>query len=149
MASGAEVCTGIIVLVIIAFAIIIFFKILKYMAYLGQYRTGKAMKKISREGLTINQGYPPQGYYQQPPQQYAYPQPQQPAPPRTDLYRCPRCNTLVQRSDASCPYCRTPLQWGPAVQAYSQQPAAEIICPHCGAPVMPGKPYCSMCGTKL
>ena len=123
MASGGEVCTSIIVLIVVLVGIILFLKLLKYLAYLGQYRTGKAMKKISRQGLTINQGQPPQGYYQQPPPQYynAPPRPQGPPPAAPPAYG----------------------------QAPPQQEAGQLICPYCGANSDPAWTFCPVCSRRL
>jgi hypothetical protein len=106
MASSAgDVCVGIFILVFILLVIITFFKLLKYAGYLGQYRTGKAMKKMSNQGLTINQGYNYDQQYQPAPQQQ-YAPPQQYAQPAGQTKQfCPNCGAAMEPWYNACPKC--------------------------------------------
>jgi len=96
------ICCGTIILLIVLIIIGILVRMSRVAANVGTYRTGKAMKRISKQGLTINQQSPPQ-YYQQP---YAS-QMQQPVyyPPQQQIPMfCPKCGKPSE-GNAFCKYC--------------------------------------------
>lgn len=83
-------CTGLVVVIIIAVVLWILVKGAKFLGYIGQWRTGSALKKMSRDGVTIHQGQQSQTH----PQQYAYNQ------PPTD--------TQGTQGSRFCPFCGAP-----------------------------------------
>lgn len=147
MASGGEeLCLSIVILLGLLLGIYIFLKLLKYAGYLGQYRAGKAMKKISKDGVTVNmpqqQQYqpppPPQNarnlQYNPPPQQYTPPPPQQqpmaPSKPM-DVRNCPKCGLLLEEEWVKCPRCRTVVRKS-CPKCERILPVGYAACPHCG-----------------
>jgi Sec-independent protein translocase protein TatA len=55
MAGEEGVCVGFVALVVILVILWVIFKIAKFLGYIGMHRTGKALKKIQKEGLLIRQ----------------------------------------------------------------------------------------------
>lgn len=97
--SFATMCTSVIILIVIALIIITFFKLLKYAGYIGQYRAGTAMKKMSNQGLTINQGY--NHLQHQPISQQHYNQP-------VIKSFCGSCGLQLETWQQYCPQCGRP-----------------------------------------
>lgn len=92
-------CTGLIIIIIIAVVLWILVKGAKFLGYIGQWRTGSALKHMSREGIAIRQ----EPQYQQPQQTYAPPSvPAQGAP---GARFCPFCGAQRVGGASFCPGC--------------------------------------------
>ena len=111
MASNADaVCGMIVVLFFVMIGIITFFKLLRYAGYLGQYRAGTAMKKISQDGLTVNQGIQYPQYIPYPQQQYPAQQPySQSQPMNNNRIFCGNCGSSIDANNRFCPRCGTEI----------------------------------------
>jgi len=132
MAGEEGVCVGFIVLLGILFVLYILFKFAKLFAYVGAWRTGKALKKISKEGLVIQQP----GQWQQP----SYPQPswQQHTPTR-QLRQDRQPVVQVQQ----------PYQPHPVRRTNEVPTNATKYCRHCGESILGDSTFCEHCGKKL
>lgn len=120
MAGEGDVCVGFIVLLGIIIVLYILVKFAKLFAYVGAWRTGKALKKISKEGLVVQQA----GQWQQP----SYRQPAwQQYPPSQEL-----------RQD------RQPAQRPSETRTYGMK-----FCRHCGKEIMADSKYCEHCGNGV
>jgi hypothetical protein len=120
MAGEEGVCVGFIILLGILFVLYILVKFAKLFAYVGAWRTGKALKKISKEGLVIQQP----GQWPQP----SYPQPswQQHSPARQ------------LRQD-----------WQPAQRPTEIRTNGTKFCRHCGKAILADSKYCEHCGNAV
>jgi len=130
-------CVALVVLLVIVIVLYILIKFAKLFAYVGAWRTGKALKKISYEGLVIKQpGQLQQPVYAQPPYQSI----------------CPYCGAIGYAGQLRCSSCgRTLLQ---AKVNESAQPPAQVkangtkFCRHCGEKIVADSTYCEHCGKR-
>jgi len=156
-------CVALVVLLVIVIVLYILIKFAKLFAYVGAWRTGKALKKISKEGLVIQQP----GQWQQP--VYAQQQMQQRGSTRQLRQQRQPIVSVQQPYQSICPYCgavgyagqlrcsacgRTLLQ--PKVTESVQPPAQVIVkatgtkfCRHCGEKIVGDSTYCEHCGKRL
>lgn len=135
MAGEAGVCVGFIVLLGILLVLYILFKFAKLFAYVGAWRTGKALKKISKEGLVIQQSQQ-SGQWQQP----SYPQPswQQHTPTR-QLRQDRQPVVQVQQ----------PYQPQPVRRTNEVRTNGLKYCRHCGKEILADSRYCEHCGNAV
>jgi hypothetical protein len=173
--AGADVCAGIIILVVILIVVGIILKVISWSARvaggIGQYRTGNAMKKISNQGLLIQPGQ-----YQQSGPQAGYHQ---------GHAFCANCGaTMANRAQARCQACGRQVSWtnqgtagnikpehpphvyympwekrpeaqSPAVNM-AQSPAPSNVkpsgmkfCRHCGKAILADSTFCEHCGNAV
>lgn len=127
MAGEEGVCVGLVVLLGIVFVLYILVKFAKLFAYVGAWRSGKALKKISKQGLVIHQS----GQWQQPSypqiagQQSSTRQLRQQRHPAAQAYQpyestCPYCGAMGYAGQLRCTACGRPLV---------QQPEAKNVIP--------------------
>lgn len=161
MAGGPEdACIALVVLLVMLVILYILVKFAKLFAYVGAWRTGKALRKISKEGLVIRQpeqwqqpSYPPQERRRYGPTRQLRQQRQSIA--QTHPSVCPYCGAIGVEGQVWCKACGRGLARQSETHSV-KTPAPDRVktngtkfCRHCGEKIVADSKYCEHCGSRL
>ena len=153
-------CATIIVLIVVLIIVGIVVKVITWGSQvagnIGQYRTGKAMKQISNQGLTIQQPGQYQVPYQAQGPRYGF----GPTPIGLPAF-CSYCGISLASGVVRCPNCgrttgsQLPPNPLPATSTSRPSPSPQVVsrytldCPKCGTQNPESFQYCYSCAMEL